>query len=107
MIEGSTDTIEGAQDVDKQIGVADGTVREIGALPPGTIIDEEALARMFHRHSVSVKRAVERGELPAPMRLFGKPCWTVAAILNHLTKRLDAAQRERDKAIANITQLSP
>ena len=39
-----------------------GIVKELGELPPGTILEEEAVARIFGRHSVSVKRAVERGE---------------------------------------------
>ena len=41
-----------------------GIVKDLGSLPPGSIVPEEALARMFGRHPVSIKRAVERGELP-------------------------------------------
>ncbi len=44
-----------------------GIVRQLGDLPDGTIINEEALAKMFDRCQVSIKRAIQRGELPAPL----------------------------------------
>jgi len=84
-----------------------GIVRELGELPPGAIVEEEALARMFGRHSVSVKRAVERGELPPPVRMFGKPCWTVGAILAHVEARLEDTKREAEKDADRIARLSP
>ena len=85
----------------------DGIVKDLGELPSGAILEEEAVARMFNRHPVSIKRAVERGELPPPVRMFGKPCWTVGAILTHLEKRLEAAKREAEKEAARISRLSP
>lgn len=85
---------------------ADGVVRELGELPPGAIIDEKALAAMFHCHRVSIKRSVQRKELPPPTRLMGKPCWTAKAILDHITRRLDAAQREAEKISAKFLKLS-
>jgi hypothetical protein len=84
-----------------------GIVRELGDLPPGAIVEEEALARMFGRHAVSVKRAVERGELPPPVRMFGKPCWTAGAVLAHVEARLEAAKREAEQEAARIARLSP
>ena len=85
----------------------DGMVKELGELSPGTILEEEAVARIFGRHSVSVKRAVTRGELPPPVRLFGKPSWTAGAILAHLKARLEAAQREVEKEAARLAGHSP
>ena len=43
-----------------------GVVAELGELKPGSIISEEGMARLFHRHAVSVKRAVQLGEFPPP-----------------------------------------
>lgn len=97
--EAMTETVE--------VGSSGGIVRELGDLPPGAIIEEDAVARMFGRHAVSVKRAVERGELPPPVRMFGKPCWTVRVILDHIEARLDAAKREADKDVTRIARLSP
>jgi len=86
--------------------IPDGIVRELGDLPPGAIIEVEALAKMFRLHRVSIKRAVQRGELPPPTRLFGKSRWTVKAILGHVEKRLDAAQREQEKLSAKFLKFS-
>ena len=82
-------------------------VKALGELPPGTILEEEAVARIFGRHAVSVKRAVERGELPPSVRMFGKPCWTAGVILEHLEVRLEKAKREAEKEAARIARFSP
>ena len=88
-------------------GTPRGIVKALGELPPGAILAEADVARIFGRHAVSVKRAVERGELPPPVRLFGRPCWTAGAILAHLEARLEAAKREAEKEAARISRLSP
>ena len=49
-----------------------GVIALLGELKPGAVITEEGVARLFGRHATSVKRAVQRGELPPPCRLFGK-----------------------------------
>jgi hypothetical protein len=83
-----------------------GIVRELGDLSPDTVIGEEALAKMFGRHRVSIKRAVQRQELPPPIRLFGQPVWTVQALREHLSRRLQAAQREAEQLQRRISQNS-
>lgn len=65
-------------------------------LSPWHIVTEDDLARALGRHPVTIKRAVERGELPPPVRLMGKPTWTGAAILKHLESRLEQAQETAD-----------
>ena len=84
-----------------------GIVKDFGELPPGAIVTEVALARIFDRHDVSVKRAVERGKLPPSVRIFGKPVWTVRAILAHIESRLEAAKQRADEDAARIAMLSP
>ncbi len=81
-------------------------VRELGELPPDSVVAEDGLAKMFDRHGVSVRRAVERGELPPPVRLFGKPVWTVRCLQDHMTKRLAQAQKEAEKLNQKVNQLS-
>jgi hypothetical protein len=85
----------------------DGIVKALGELPPGAILAEEALARIFGRHPASIKRAVERRELPPPVRLLGKPTWTAGAILAHLDARLEVARREAEKDAARFSRLAP
>jgi len=80
-------------------------IRELGDLPAEAIISEQALAKLFDRHRVSIKRAVERGELPPSIRLFGEPVWTVRALQEHLAKRLDAAMKESEKSLKKKIEL--
>lgn len=80
-------------------------VQAIGELPPDTIITEDGLAKLFCRHSVSIRRSVERGELPPAIRLMGKPVWTVRAIREHFAGRLEQAKAEKDKLEQEINRL--
>lgn len=90
-----------------ELGHAKGIWRELGDLPPGAIISESALARIFHGHSVSIKRAVQRGELPPPTRLLGQPVWTAGAIIRHLEQRLEAAGEEAERDARRFEELRP
>jgi len=81
-------------------------IREIGDLPPEAVISEQALAKIFDRHRVSIKRAVERGELPPSIRLFGEPIWTIKALREHLGKRLDEAKKESEQLQRRTQELS-
>lgn len=87
--------------------LSEGVFPEIGELPDGAILTEDALARIFRRHPVSIKRAVERGELPPPTRLLGGPVWTAAAILNHINGRLDMAKKDKTKIARKVDDLRP
>ena len=69
----------------------------IGALPPGAVINEQALANIFGKCRASIKAAVDRGELPPPIRLMGKPTWTAGAIVKHFEMRLGAAEKEAER----------
>jgi len=70
----------------------------VGALPPGSIISEQGLAKMLAKHPASIKAAVDRGELPPPIRFMGKPTWTAGAVVKHFEKRLEAAEKEAEPA---------
>jgi len=84
-----------------------GIIRELGDLPAEAVVSEQALAKIFDRHRVSIKRAVERGELPPSIRLFGEPVWTVKALRDHLAERLGAARKESEQLQKRISQISP
>lgn len=86
--------------------VLKGVWRELGDLPEGAIICEAALALIFDRHPVSIKRAVARGELPPSTRLLGKPVWTAGALVRHIEGRLDAELKEKERTKRRIDKLS-
>ncbi len=71
------------------------------------VITETGLGKLFGRCAVSVKRAVERGELPPPVRLFGQNTWTVGVIRTHLEQRLKSAAKEAEQLQGKIRVLSP
>lgn len=84
-----------------------GIIAVIGELKPGAIIREEGMAHLFKRHVASVKRAVERGELPPPCRLFGSNIWTIGALIKHIEARLAEAAKEAERISQAVARLSP
>jgi hypothetical protein len=97
---------------DRREGAADtshfpGVLAALGEMKPGTIVSEEGLAQLFKRHVVSVKRAVERAELPPPCRLFGTNVWTAGALLRYIEKQLDKAAQDAEREAQRKRNLSP
>jgi hypothetical protein len=84
-----------------------GIIAALGEMTPGTIVTEEGLAQVFKRHIVSVKRAVERGELPPPCRLFGARVWTAGTLIRYIEHRLDKAAQEAEHDVERLRNLSP
>jgi hypothetical protein len=79
----------------------------LAMLPPLTLISEYKLAQLFGRHVTSVKRAVQRGELPPPVPLFGVNYWTVAAILEYISARLEAKRTAAAQTARRVQHLQP
>ncbi len=73
----------------------------------GAVITEEGVAQLFGRCAASVKRAVQRGELPTPCRLFGSNAWTVGVLVGHIEHRLEQAAAEAEAIERKIKQLRP
>ena len=84
-----------------------GVIAELGELKPASIITEEGMARLFHRHVVSVKRAVQRGELPPPCRLFGVNVWTTGVLVRYIENRLEQVAKEVELDTKRHAELSP
>ena len=82
-----------------------GIIALLGELKPGAILTEAGVARLFSRHVASVKRAVQRGELPPPCRLFGTNAWTAGALVQHIEKRLEDAAQQKVRMARKIAHL--
>lgn len=91
-------------DTEEPVGLC---VDELARLPAGTILDERRLSEIFDRHPATIRRAVGRGEFPAPIRMFGRSCWTAGAILDHIAARLDEAQKEAEREARRLAALGP
>ena len=96
-----------AEETDEKSVSVSGVLAEVAALPEGAAVSENALARMLGKHPQSIKRAVQRGELPRPFRLFGKPTWLAGSIVRHWTALQERAAEEREALERKITRLSP
>ena len=70
-----------------------GIFAAIGALPAGAVVTEDGLAKMWGKCKASIKAAVERGELPRPVRLMGKNSWTAGSIIRFHEQRMEVEAR--------------
>lgn len=85
----------------------EGIIPLLGELKPGALVTEKGLARIFKRHPASIKRMVQRGELPLPCRMAGAPTWTAGSILRHIEARLERAAKESERLSQRLAKLSP
>ena len=76
-----------AESVDIRISRRMSAIAVSGELPPGAIIYGQGLAELFSRHSTTIRRSVQRGELPPPVRMFGTNTWTARALVQHIEMR--------------------
>jgi len=97
---------QGHADLDETAALP-GIIPVLGELGNGAVIMEEGMAHLFKRHMTSVKRAVQRGELPPPTRLFGKNAWTVRSIISHIEDRLTREAKDRERLERRLAKLSP
>ena len=72
-----------------------GIYAELGTLPENTLVTEDGLAKLMGKACrESIKRAVDREELPRPVKIMGKNTWTVGSIIRHTEGRLQAEVRK-------------
>ena len=76
-----------------------GVIGALARLPGNAIISLDGLAKVLGRCTMTVRRGIRRGELPPPVRVAGKASWTVNSILQHITGRLEQAQRDRERML--------
>jgi len=82
-------------------------ITALGDLPPDTLLTKQGLAEIFGLCTDSIRRAVERGELPPPTQVCGKSRWTVKSITNHIDALLEAAKEEAEAEAARLGRLMP
>lgn len=93
----------GPQDAEPDLEI----MTALAVLPPQTLISEYKLAQMAGRHVTSVKRAVQRQELPPPVSLFGDNVWTVEVLLAHIKARLETARQAAAQTARRVRDLRP
>ena len=84
-----------------------GIIPELGELGSGALVDMGGIANLFNRCERTIQRAIDKGELPPPTRMFGKKTWTVGVIVSHIETRLAEAAKEREQAEQKFKRMSP
>jgi hypothetical protein len=65
-------------------------IRDIGGIGKESLIFRDGLADMLDVCPKTIARAIDRGELPPPMRICNKHVWTATTLIEFWN------QRERD-----------
>jgi len=84
-----------------------GILVAFGGLELDDVIDERQLGQLFNRSPESVRRAVNLGHLPPPVRVFGAKVWTVRVLVKHFEKRLECAGRDRENTVRRFEKNRP
>src|SRR5262245_25318803 len=79
----------------------------LAALPPHTLISEHQLAQMFGRHVSSIRRAMQRGELPPTVPLLNDHVWTAEVLWAHMSARLEAAGKAAAQMVRRLQDFRP
>ena len=82
-----------------------GIIPQLGELGPGAIIQEKGLCALFGRKTDSVRRAIECGDLPPPVRLFGQNTWTAGVLVRHFEARLDQAATDAEQKAEHVSRV--
>ncbi len=72
-------------------------ITKLAELPERTVLDEAELADVLGVQKRTVRRMVQRGELPPPVRFGGRSTWQIGGILRHYEARADKAARDAER----------
>lgn len=70
----------------------------LAALPSERVLNTEELAQLFGVNHNGITRAVKRGDLPPPAKIFGCHIWTVRVIRTHIDALLEQARIAAERA---------
>jgi predicted DNA-binding transcriptional regulator AlpA len=107
MVDANEREIDGFLENPEETPKIPGVISALVELKPDSVVTEESLTHIFGKHQTSIKRAIERGELPRPVRMFGKPTWTVRTILAHLEERMRYEAEASDESAEILAKYRP
>jgi len=106
---GGIQTDKGSMETDKG-GVETGkgcvVIDTLDALQDGTIVNEKALAGIFGVNDRTIRRMVQRGELPPPFLFGGMRRWRGGDIKAHIGGLAERAQKEKEKEDAEKAEIA-
>ena len=70
---------------------------ELARLPEKAILDEVALSRALHVAPRTLRRMVNRWQLPPPVPLGGRSVWLAGKVLDHIQAAAERAARDAER----------
>jgi hypothetical protein len=71
-------------------------IDSLARMPPKTMLDQTAIAKAFDVSPRTIRRMVDRGELPAPKKLGTHRIWMVGRVLDFLDSGLAATELQAE-----------
>jgi len=84
-----------------------GLIEGLAGLHPDAMLDEARLASILGVATRTVRRMVERGELPAPFKLARRSTWIAGRIVQHLARAAQRAEHQADAEAARFDRQRP
>jgi len=81
------------------------TITTLAELPPGTLLDEVALAHTFGVTTRTIRRMIDRRQLPPGVKLGVWKVWFSERVLAHLSARAEKAERQNPRHGAKVNNL--
>jgi predicted DNA-binding transcriptional regulator AlpA len=78
----------------------------LARLPEKTILDETKLASLLGVVGRTVRRMVQRGELPPPVLFGGRAVWFSGRVLAHLDAAFERVEKEAQRQAARLRALT-
>lgn len=75
---------------------------ELALLPPGALLDECAMAEVFAVTKRTIRRMVNKQELPPPISLAGRSTWVAGSVVQHIADRVDEASQRAGREARRI-----
>ena len=75
----------------------DGVVVALANMPEKAIITETALARVLAVTTRTIRRMVQRNEIPPAVNLAGKSVWFAGNVLSHLQSRAERVAKDAER----------
>jgi predicted DNA-binding transcriptional regulator AlpA len=71
-----------------------GVIVDLAGMPAKAILNEHALARALGVTQRTIRRMVQRNELPPPIPMAGQAVWFAGRVLEHAETRAERAEKD-------------
>ena len=79
-----------------------GVFASIGALPVAALVSEDGLATALAVNKRTIRRMVQRGELPPGVPFAGRTTWLAGKIIAHFEQRAERAARDAERIMRKL-----